>query len=296
MFKSVVVSLVLLASAVGRAAPSPERLVVLDALQLTPGLEKKGARQRMNDSVTATVKEQGWDPVASTIECHDLMCAGLLAANAKAHYVLVLVGTFSPTNFYARDVGVSLWRDGGIIASRTESDEQAAFAKAGGGTFLSCGPPLGNCAAPLLTSKLMQYAAKLLDDEAGAIRARGTALAAAPPPPGSAVVAPVLASAAPQDSRVGRIVGWSLVGGGAVLVGGGIALWAFNNSGTNCHSVVGDASDCRQYQHTATVAALAGGVGLVAAATGVLVLVTQAGPARIALSVHPSGVIVGGKF
>ena len=120
------------------------------------------ARQRILEAVTGTVKEHGWEPVLGTTECHSLTCAGMLAANAKANYVLALLGAYDPpakyTTFYANDVGVSLWRDGGVVASRTEADEQADFDKAGGGAFAACGPPTGylHSASP--------------DVEAGAIR------------------------------------------------------------------------------------------------------------------------------
>ena len=307
MLKLATVLLVMLVSVAARAASPAPRVVILDALQLTPGLERINTRQRILDAVTATVKEHGWEPVLGTTECHSLTCAGMLAANAKANYVLALLGAYDPpakyTTFYANDVGVSLWRDGGVVASRTETDEQAEFDKAGGGVFAACGPPTGTCTAPLLTSKLVQYAAKLVDNETAAIRAREAAPAAVVPPVVPAtpvapvVVAPPASVSAPvEDSGVGRILGWSLVGAGAVLVGGGIALWAFNNSGTNCHSTAGDASGCPQYRHTFTAGALVGGAGLLAAAAGVVVLVMDTGPARVALSVQPSGLTLGGNF
>ena len=118
MLKLATVSLVMLLSVSARAASPAPRVVILDALQLTPGLERINTRQRILEAVTAAVKEHGWEPVLGTTECHNLTCAGLLAANAKANYVLALLGAYDPpgkyTTFSANDVGVSLWRDGGM--------------------------------------------------------------------------------------------------------------------------------------------------------------------------------------
>jgi len=304
MIKVSTISLVMLLSVAARAASPAPRVVILDALQLTPGLERMNARQRILDAVTATVKERGWEPVLGTTECHSLTCAGMLVANAKANYVLALLGAYDPpakyTTFYANDVGVSLWRDGGVVASRTEGDEQADFEKAGGGAFAACGPPTGTCTAPLLTSKLVQYAAKLVDNETAAIRAREAALTAVVPPVVPAVpVAPVVVappapvSAQVEDSGVGRIVGWSLVGVGVAVLTTGISLWALDGHASNkCAST---ASVCDVYD-TRTPGIIFTAVGAAGVAAGGL-LVWRAQPDRgpqVALGV--GSLLVRGRF
>ena len=298
MLRGVIAAVVLLVSVGAGAAMPPNRVVVLDAVGLTPKLEQSNARERLEEAVTATVKEHGWEPVASATECHDFTCVGSAAADAKVRYALILVGRFVPNEYYATDVGVSLWRDGSVVSRRTESDEQAEFDKVGVGAFLSCGPPSGACTAPLITSKLQQYAATLLDQETIAIRDRAAVDAAAAPkhavwvdsvPEGAVSPAP-----GPLDSGGGRIIGWSLVGAGVLLGGGGAGLWAYDGSAVDCHSVAD--SGCRQTRHTLTAAALVGAAGLVAAAAGVVILVVDRGQTRVALSVYPSGLVVGGLF
>jgi hypothetical protein len=304
MLKLATVSLVMLLSVSARAASPAPRVVILDALQLTPGLERMNARQRILEAVTGTVQEHGWEPVLGTAECHSLTCAGMLAANAKANYVLALLGAYDPpakyTTFYANDVGVSLWRDGGIVASRTETDEQAEFDKAGGGAFAACGPPTGTCTAPLLTSKLVQYAAKLVDNETAAIRTREAAAAAAVPPVVAAVpVAPVVVAppasvpAPVEDSGVGRILGWSLVGVGVAVLATGISLWALDGHASNkCASTD---HVCDVYD-TSTPGVILTAVGAAGVVVGGL-LVWRAQPDRgPQLAVGLGSLLVRGRF
>ena len=294
MFKLATVLSISLSTVGARAAVS-ERLAVIDAVELTPTLEKTNARERMMDGVRVAAGAHGWDPVASTGECHDFTCVGMAAADAKARYALILSGRFVDGPLYATEVSASLWHDGNVIARRTEADEQAEFDKSGVGIFFACGPPSGTCTMPLLTTKLQQYAVRLLDAEAAAIHQRDTLAAAdatrAAPPPA------LLLASEPTDQKEGgggRIVGWSLIGGGVLLGAGGVVLWAYDNSGTGCHDVAG--SGCRETRHTATAAALVGGIGVAAAIAGVVVLVLDRGPSRVALSASPGGLVVGGLF
>jgi len=304
MLKVATVFLVTLLSVGARAASPTPRVVILDALQLTPGLERMNARQRILEAVTATVREHGWEPVLGTTECHSLTCAGMLSSNAKANYVLALLGAYDPpakyTTFYANDVGVSLWRDGGVVASRTEADEQADFDKAGGGAFAACGPPTGTCTAPLLTSKLVQYAAKLVDNETAAIRVRETALTAVVPPVVPAapvapvVVAPPASVPAPvEDSGVGRILGWSLVGVGVAVLTTGISLWALDGHASN--KCAPTAYVCDVYD-TSTPGMILTAVGAAGVAAGGL-LVWRAQPARgPQVAVGLGSLLVRGRF
>ena len=296
MLKVATVFSILLTASVARGA-APTRVLIVDAVDFPPVLEKSNARQRMNDAVMSTVTEHGWEPVASA-DCHDFTCAGPAAAAAKAPYALILSGYYARGGeaMYATDVGASLWHDGSVMARRTEVDEQAEAEKSAAAVFFPCGPPRGTCAAPIIATKMQQYAARLLDAETLAIRQRTTAEAAAA---AKIVVAPPALVAAPTapartDSAAGGILGWSLIGVGVAGVGGGIALWAYDNSGSDCHSVA--ASGCRETRQTGTAAAVVGGLGLAAGAAGVLVLVLDRGVSRVALSVSPGGLVLGGLF
>jgi hypothetical protein len=296
MFKLATVLLILIETTAARAAV-PGRLVIIDAVGLTPELEKTNARQRMMDGVMATAVAHGWDAVASAGDCHDFTCVGMAAADAKARYALILSGRFVEGPLYATEVSASLWSDGSVIARRTEADEQAEFDKSGVGIFFACGPPSGTCTVPLLTTKLQQYAGRLLDAEATAIRQRDTVVSAAARPALSPVAtgAPIVPEATDRsEGGGGRILGWSLLGGSALLGAGGVVLWTYDNSGTGCHDVAG--SGCREIRHTAAAAALAGGVGIAAAIAGIVVLVLDRGPSRVALSASPGGLVLGGLF
>ena len=92
------------------------------------------------------------------------------------------------------------------------------------------------------------------------------------------------------------MVGWSLVGAGALLGGGAIAFWAANGSKTHCTTVAGDADGCRFERHTTTAAVVTGLAAVGAVAAGVVVLVLDRPSSRLALSVHPSGLSLGGTF
>jgi len=296
MLKVATVLSILLAGSVARAT-APTRVLIVDAIDFPPVLEKSNARQRMTDAVTSAVTERGWEPVASA-ECHDFTCAGPAAAAAKASYALILSGYYARGGdaMYATDVGASLWHDGNVIARWTEADEQAEVEKSAAGVFFPCGPPRGTCAAPLIATKMQQYAGRLLEAETAAVQQRAAAAAAAavkvvPPAP---VLVTTPATPARMESVGGGVVGWSLIGAGVAAIGGGIALWAYDNSGSGCHSVA--ASGCRQTRQTGTAAAVVGGLGLAAGVAGVLVLVLDRGPSRVALSVSPGGLVLGGLF
>jgi hypothetical protein len=277
-------------------AEVPQRVLIVDTVTFSPTLEKTNARQKMLDAVTATVSQHGWQPVPSA-ECHDFTCVGPAAAAATANYALILTGTFAGGEAtYATEIGVSFWRDGSVVARRTEKEEQAEAEKTSAGVFFPCGPPNGTCVAPLLTSKMQQYSARLLEAESAAIHERevGATTKAAVPAAPPVVVAPVPAAPAAAGGGVGGIIGWSLIGVGAAGIGGGLVLWAYDHSATDCHSVA--ASGCRQARGTGTAAAVVGGIGAAAAAAGILVLVLDRDGSRVALSVSPGGLALGGRF
>jgi len=286
----------LLMSSVAQASEPATRVVVLDALVLPPSFQKANVRANVEQGVTETVRAHGWEPVSIATECRDLGCAGAVAKAAKTLYVLILVGRYAANDTYATDVGVSLWRDGTIVASRSETDEEAEHNnKSATGVTLRCGPPDGTCTPQLLATKLQQYAAKLLEDESAAARARVAAAVAVAPPPQPAAQA--TSPAVPVEDRGGgRILGWSLVGAGVLLGGGALALWAANGSKTHCNAAPGDADGCRFERRTNTAAVVAGFTAVASAAAGIVVLVVDRGPSRMALSVHPSGLSLEGRF
>jgi hypothetical protein len=274
------------------AEPAPS-VVLLDALTLPATFEQTNVHGKVRDAVAAAVRRHGWEPVSITTQCHDLTCAGAVAREAKTVYVLILAGRYAATDTFATDVGVSFWRDGSVVAMRTEADEEAELQK-GGGLFLPCGPPDGACTPELLATKLEQYAGRLLDDENAAIKVRAAAATVGTAPAITTPVAPSIPPSSAEQGRGKRILGWSLVGAGALAGAGAIALWAYNGSGVQCSSLPGD--HCRAERHTATAAIVTGSAALAAVVGGVVLLSIDRGDGRLALSVHPSGVSVGGAF
>jgi hypothetical protein len=279
------------AAEVQAAEPAP-RVVLLDALTLPAAFEQANVHGKVRDALAAAVRRHGWEPVSITTQCHDLTCAGAVAREAKTVYVLILAGRYAATDTFATDVGVSFWRDGSVVAMRTEGDEEAELQKSGG-LFLPCGPPDGACTPDLLTTKLEQYAGRLLDGENAAIKARAAAAAVTTAP---VIATPVVPSIPPAtvEGRGKRILGWSLLGAGALAGGGALALWAYNGSDVQCSSLPGD--HCRAERHTTTAAIITGSAALAAAIGGVVLLSIDRGDGRVALSVHPSGLSVGGTF
>lgn len=282
--------------------PTP-RAVLVDAVVLTPALEKANARLGIEQAVTTAVRQAGWEPVAVNADCKDLGCAGAAAAAAKATYAIVLTGRFVKQETYVADIGVSLSRDGSVIAARTEAQEQAA-ARRTGSEFRLCGPPSGVCTAKLLANKLQQYATQLLEDENISINVRRRIAAEMPPtvePAPAPSAPPILAAPQPAPSAVierpgHRRLGWSLVIGGGVLAAGGVTLWAIDGSGADCHSVVGDKDSCRSTLKTRPAGIAAGLVGLAAAGAGVALLRLSSGGRHLSLTSDGRGFSLGGGF
>jgi hypothetical protein len=287
------------------AVPPAQRIVVIDALELTPVLEKTDARFKMHGAVVATIQEHGWEPVVST-DCHDAGCIGAASAAVHAKYALVVVGRFAPHQ-QAAEVETSLWHEGIEIAQWTEGDEEKEVNQLHVGNFLRCGAP-GFCTTALATTKFVLYTSRLLEREDAAIRdrERATAVAAAAafkaPAPVDAPkpVAPA-AAVAEQPVRgggwsAGRVLGWSAIGAGVVLAGGAVALWAANGSLNGCTPAAGDGDACRHSRDTATAAAVSGMAAVLVAAGGVVVLLMDRGDSKMALSVQPTGFQLRGHF
>jgi hypothetical protein len=296
MFKLLTFTAALLASttvgAVLAAEPAP-RVVLLDALTLPATFDQANVHGKVRDALAAAVRRHGWEPVSITTECHDLTCAGAVAREATTVFVLILAGRYAATNTFATDVGVSFWRDGSVVAMRTEADEEAELEKSGG-LFLPCGPPDGACTPDLLTTKLEQYAGRLLDGENAAIKARAAAAAVTTAPAIATPVAPSIPPEPLEERRGKRILGWSMIGAGALGGAGALALWAYNGRDIQCDVLPGD--QCRADRHTTTAAIVAGSLGLAAVVGGVVLLSIGSGVGHVALSAHPSGVGVGATF
>lgn len=287
--------LVWTSSAVAAADETPLKVALLDTIAFTPPLERVNAREKLEEGLATTVRAHGWEPVTIVSDCHDVSCAGTVAAQAGVSYVLILVGRFVAADTYATDVGVALWREGTVVGARTETQEDAERGpRAGGGP--RCGPPDGTCTPQVLQSKLEEYAAKVLAREKTALTARRLTATTAPPTPTAIMPSPVVSQTG-DTGKVGRIVGWSLVGAGVVLGGGAVGLWAVSGTKSHCSPAsLADGDGCRYEWNTTTPAIVLGVVGAAAAAAGVVLLISDRPSSQLALNLHGSGVGLEGTF
>jgi hypothetical protein len=280
-------------------AEDAPRIVVLDALALTPPLERAHTRSVVETAVVVALRQQGWDAVESPLPCRNIGCAQEVARAAKAEYVLILVGRFVPGESYAADLGASLWRDDAIVADWSESDEiRQAEDRSRPASILLCGPPAGACTTQLLTAKLQRYAEKLVVDELAAIHKRQAD--GELPKPALAQALPIPVRGQTQDSagrrKHGHPWGWVLLGTGAALAGGAAGLWALNNTGTDCHPVVGDNDGCRQQRRTGSAALALGAAALATVGAAIFVFSLDHGPSELALSIEPAVMTLTGRF
>jgi hypothetical protein len=255
------------------------------------------------------VADKGWDAVVGTADCTDLVCAGAAAAAAKTPYAIVLTGRFVKDETYADDVAVSLLRDGQVVGTQTEVEEEMDFVRNGGSraAFPRCGPPSGVCTTKMLAAKLPTYAAKLVATENVSIRIRkkvaeaaGPSRSGEPTPPIAVAtkpaVVPSVPAAPPEPSR--RWLGWTLLGAGAVAGIGSAVAWSKNNELNDCGGAgAGDPAACRRKRDTVVPAVSLGLVAAGALGAGAFVLLRgRSEHAEVAVAVHPSGIAIGGQF
>ena len=283
----------------GARAAVPERVVVIDAVELTPALEKTNARQRMKEGVMAAVSAHGWDPVASTGDCHDFTCVGLAAADAGARYALILSGRFVEGPLYATEVSASLWHDGSVIARRTEADEQAEFDRVGRWDLLRVwaaqrhlhDAPAHDQAAAVRRSAPRRRGGGDPSARHGGRSPRSQSRARTGGHGGAAHF-----GVDRPEGRWGRAAR-RLVSHRWRASSSAPAAWCCGRTTTLAPAVTMSPARAAGKPGTPrTAAALIGGIGAAAAIAGVVVLVLDRGPSRVALSASPGGLAVGGLF
>ena len=113
-----------------------------------------------------------------------------------------------------------------------------------------------------------------------------------------ALIAPPKNAPVPErGAHEARWLGWALVGAGVAAGAAGWFVWQQDKDLTACSSVSGDTDPCRRLNRT-VVPAVALGLGAIGAFIGgsIILLRGRDGDARVALSVCPSGVVVGGRL
>jgi hypothetical protein len=286
----------------------PPRVLVIDAVVLTPALEKVNARAGIQRTVVAGIQDKGWEPVVGSSACKDLVCAGAAAAAEKVTYALVLTGRFVKDESYVDDVAVSLLRDGKVIATQTEAEDEQDFVKSGGARaeFPRCGPPSGICTTKLLGGKLRKYAEKLVANENVGIRIRkkvaeteaaapaavAVAVAATPPAPAPS---PAPAPTPTTEAQDRRWLGWVLIGGGVAAGAASALAWSMDGNLTDCDGP--DSSSCRRHRNTLVPTVIFGAVAVGALTAGGIVLYrSRTQGSDVAVALQPTGLSIGGRF
>lgn len=144
---------------------------------------------------------------------------------------------------------------------------------------------------------LLKWFSRRLTIEILGERARATATVSSSDGRRPVLVAPAapVPSAPPSHSR--RWIGWTLVVGGAAAgIGAGI-IWNKDKDAAGCVPVAGDGDPCRELHRTIVPAVVLGAGAVVALVAGSIVLLSgRDGEPRLALSVQPSAVLLGGRF
>jgi len=112
-------------------------------------------------------------------------------------------------------------------------------------------------------------------------------------PEPSTTVPPAISTS--EDSTSHRWLGFALVGVGIVSGAASIAEFAIQGDKTGCSGVTGDPSPCLRERH-ALVPGIAFGLGALGAFAGAVVSFVHHGDDNVAVSVQPTGIVVGGNF
>ena len=115
-------------------------------------------------------------------------------------------------------------------------------------------------------------------------------------PPPAATLQPSTPAISTSGGSTGhRWLGFTLVGVGIVSGAASIAEFAINDDKTSCSGVPGDPSPCLRERH-ALVPGIAFGLGALGAFAGAVVSFVHHGDDNVAISVQPTGIVVGGNF
>jgi hypothetical protein len=125
---------------------------------------------------------------------------------------------------------------------------------------------------------------------------------AAAPGPSAGAHDPVLVTPAtpvqPPSLHSHRWIGWSLVAAGVVAGAAAGIVWSKDKDLTGCAAVAGDTDPCREVHRTIVPAAVIGAGALAALVGGSIVLISgrSNSDAKLAVSVQPSAIGLGGRF
>ena len=190
----------------------------------------------------------------------------------------------------------AVWKDGltltGALTNVATGQSRAVTAQDLESSYNADWPRSGSQVVALLKWFSRRVASDVLTD-----RTRGGSAGAPPNPTTPVLVAPVEPVLSAPPSHASKWIGWTLVGAGAVAGAAAAFAWSKNDDLTGCVAVAGDGDPCREV-HRTIVPTIALGVGAaVAVVAGTIVLVAgKSSDPKLAVSVHLSGAVVGGRF
>jgi hypothetical protein len=189
-----------------------------------------------------------------------------------------------------------VWKDGlsltGTVTNFATGRSRSVTAEDLEKTYNSEWPRSGSQVLALLKWFSRRVTLDMLTDRARA-SGNGDRIGASSP----TVTLPAPAVQSPPTSRTHLWFGWSLVGVGAVAGAAAAVVWSKDKDLAGCVAVAGDGDPCREV-HRTIIPAITIGVGAVAVVVvGSIVLIRgRSGEAKLAVSLHPSGVMLGGRF
>jgi hypothetical protein len=212
----------------------------------------------------------------SAAGCETVECFRAEAGRLGANYLLLVSGS---------------WRDGLSVAGNLISLSD--------GSTVAVGPREGyNAVRPRTGPQVLGIMKWVARDAIARLL-----LAAVPAPSLPAPVTTTAIDLTPPPVPAGAgsnlaPLGWTLVGAGAVAAAASVWLFVVDRSDVDCSMIVGDPQPCERERRTIVPAiglAIGSGVALL---TGTLLLVRDSREARtqLAVSVHSTGLVLGGRF
>jgi hypothetical protein len=251
------------------AAKSKTRMAVIEIIDLPDRMEE--TRSKLRDLLEASVRQRGFDLIQSPEPpaCVNKDCLPTFATSTEATDILLVRGGRSGSRGY--HVELSLWHAASGEARPAVAD-------------------CNFCTGPQMAEAVNKAAGPLLDAVPTEAPPALPPAAAAPP---AAVLTPAVALAPVKvEAHTGRrILGWSIVGAGAVLGIVGGVIWHLDGEATDCGT-----AGCRNTYHTRGDGIGFVAAGAVAVGAGLWLALDPAGNRAMTVTLGPSGAVLGGRF
>lgn len=190
----------------------------------------------------------------------------------------------------------AVWKDGlslaGTITNLATGRARTVSAQDFEKTYNSEWPRSGSQVLALLKWFSRRLALEILTDRTWA-GGKGDSAGTSPP----MLVSPAPGAIPVPPSRSRRWIGWTLIGAGTVAGAAAGIVWGKDKDLADCVPVAGDGDPCREVHRTVIPTIVLGAGAAAALVAGSIVLISgRDGGANVAFSLHPSGVLLGGRF